>query len=49
MDAVDSFNQGLVKGIDIDYPDMPEEQASNLYKVKQAKAKELILSKGNKE
>lgn len=49
LDAVDSFNQGLVKGIDIDYPDMPEEQASNLYKVKQAKAKELILSKGNKE
>ncbi|MBP2057501.1 type III restriction enzyme [Lactobacillus colini] len=49
LDAVDSFNQGLVKGIDIDYPDIPEEQANNLYKVKQAKAKELILSKGNKE
>ena len=39
LDAVDSFNQGLVKGIDIDYPDMPEEQANNLYKVKQVKAK----------
>lgn len=49
LDAVDSFNQGLVKGIDIDYPDMTEEQANNLYKVKQAKAKELILSKGKKE
>lgn len=49
LDAVDSFNQGLVKGIDIDYPDMPEEQASNLYKVKQVKAKELILSQGKKE
>lgn len=49
LDAVDSFNQGLVKGIDIDYPDMPEEQANNLYKVKQAKAKELILAKGKKE
>ncbi|MCD2255152.1 type III restriction-modification system endonuclease [Lactobacillus sp. CC-MHH1034] len=49
LNAVDSFNQGLVKGIDIDYPDMPEEQANNLYKVKQAKTKELILSKGNKE
>lgn len=49
LDAVDSFNQGLVKGIDIDYPDMPEEQANNLYKVKKAKAKELILSKDNKE
>lgn len=49
LDAVDSFNQGLVKGIDIDYPDMPEEQANNLYTVKKAKAKELILSKDNKE
>ncbi|CAJ1227968.1 type III restriction endonuclease EcoPI subunit R [Levilactobacillus zymae] len=48
LDAVDSFNQGLVKGIDIDYPDMSEEQANNLYKVKQAKAKELILSKNKK-
>ena len=49
LDAVDSFNQGLVKGIDIDYPDMSEEQANNLYTVKKAKAKELILSKDNKE
>lgn len=49
LDAVDSFNQGLVKGIDIDYPDMSEEQANNLYKVKQTKPKKLILSKGNKE
>lgn len=49
LDAVDSFNQGLVKGIDIDYPDMPEEQANNLYKVKQVKAKELVLAKGGKE
>ena len=49
LDAVDSFNQGLVKGIDIDYPDMPKEKADNLYKVKKAKAKELVLSKDNKE
>ena len=49
LDAVDSFNQGLVKGIDIDYPDMPKEKANNLYKVKKAKAKELVLSKDNKE
>ena len=45
LDAVDSFNQGLVKGIDIDYPDIPKEQAEHLYKVKQAKARELILSR----
>lgn len=49
LDAVDSFNQGLAKGIDVDYPDIPEEKANNLYKVKQVKAKELILSKGSKE
>lgn len=49
LDAVDSFNQGLVKGIDIDYPDMPKEKVDNLYKVKKAKAKELVLSKDNKE
>ncbi|WFC04187.1 type III restriction-modification system endonuclease [Lactiplantibacillus pentosus] len=49
LDAVDSFNQGLVKGIDIDYPDIPEEQANNLYKVKQVKAKKLILAKNGKD
>lgn len=49
LNAVDSFNQGLVKGIDIDYPDMSEEQANNLYKVKQAKAKVLVLSKCGKD
>ena len=51
LDAVDSFNQGLVKGIDIDYPDMPEEQANNLYKVKQFKNrnKELVLTKDGKD
>ena len=48
LNAVDSFNQGLVKGIDIDYPDMPENQANNLYKVKKLKSKELTLTKNNK-
>lgn len=49
LNAVNSFNQGLVKGIDIDYPILSKEQANNLYRVKKAKTKELILSKGNKE
>ncbi len=49
LDAIDSFNQGLVKGIDIYFPDLPKEQANNLYRVKQAKARELVLSKGNNE
>lgn len=49
LNAVDSFNQGLVKGIDIDYPDMSEDQANNLYRVKKLKPKELTLTKGNKD
>lgn len=49
LNAVDSFNQGLVKGIDIDYPDMPEDQANNLYRVKKLKPKELTLTKDNKD
>ncbi len=49
LNAVDSFNQGLVKGIDIDYPGMPEDQADNLYKVQTVKPRELVLVKDNKD
>ncbi|KRL63070.1 type III restriction-modification system endonuclease [Lactobacillus psittaci] len=49
LNAIDSFNQGLVKGIDIDYPDLSKEEASNLYKVKSAKPRELTLTKDGKE
>lgn len=49
LNAIDSFNQGLVKGIDIDYPNMPEDQANNLYRVKKLKPKELTLTKDNKD
>lgn len=49
LNAIDSFNRGLVKGVDINYPDISEAQANNLYKVKQAKAKELILTNSGKE
>lgn len=49
LDAIDSFNQGLVKGVDIYYPNLSEVQANNLYRVKKAKEKELVLSKDNKE
>lgn len=45
LNAIDSFNQGLVKGIDINYPDIPESVANNLYKVKKVTAKELTLTK----
>ena len=49
LNAVDSFNRGLVKGIDIDYPDISEAEANARYRVKEVKAKELILSRKNKE
>lgn len=49
LNAIDSFNQGLVKGIDVDYPDMSEQQASARYQVKAAKPKELILTRNGKE
>lgn len=49
LDAVASFNQGLVKGIDIDYPDMTEKQVDNLYKVKSVKAKKLVLTQQGKD
>lgn len=49
LNAIESFNQGLVKGIDIYYPDMPKEQANNLYKVKSVKMQELVLSHNKKE
>ncbi|AKS65976.1 type III restriction-modification system endonuclease [Staphylococcus coagulans] len=48
LNAVDSFNQGLVKGIDIYYPDLTPEQAKNRYTIENVKAKELVLKKGKK-
>ena len=49
LNAVDSFNQGLVKGIDINYPDISREEAANRYRVKSVKSKELVLTKFGKE
>ncbi len=48
LNAVDSFNDGLVKGIDIYYPNLPEEQANNRYIVDSVTAKKLILRRGAK-
>lgn len=47
LNAVDSFNQGLVKGIDIYYPNLTPEQAKNRYIIDSVKAKEIVLKKGN--
>lgn len=48
LNAIDSFNQGLVKAIDINYPDITEQEASRLYKVKKV-GNQLTLSRGGKE
>ena len=49
LNAIDSFNQGLVKAIDINYPEITEDEASRLYKVKSVKAKQLVLSRNGKD
>lgn len=46
LNAVESFNGGLVKGIDIYYPNLTEEQVKNKYIVNSVTAKELTLKKG---
>lgn len=48
LNAIESFNNGLVKGIDIYYPKLPEEQAKNRYVVESVTAKELVLKQGGK-
>lgn len=48
LNAIESFNQGLVKAVDIYYPMISEEQAKNAYKVKSVNGKELVLSQGSK-
>lgn len=49
MNAIDSFNQGLVKAIDVYYSDITEQEANNLYRVKSVLAKQLTLSKSVKK
>ncbi|WP_432702541.1 type III restriction-modification system endonuclease [Lysinibacillus sphaericus] len=48
LTAVESFNNGLVKGIDIYYPNLTEEKAKNRYVVENVSAKELVLKQQNK-
>ena len=47
--AVDAFNQDLVKGVAVQYPALPENEASERYRVKKAGKSELILTKDNRE
>ena len=46
LNAVDSFNNGLVKGIDIFYPNLSEQQAKKSWVVDKVSAKELTLKQG---
>ena len=50
LNAVQSFNQGLVKGVEVIYPDLPEDKAKNMYTVYSFNKKELVLknTKGQK-
>lgn len=48
LNAIDSFNSGLVKGIDIYYPNLSEEQAKNRYIVESVTAKKLVLKQSGK-
>lgn len=47
LNAVESFNQGLVKGIDITYPMLSNEIIKDTYKVKSTGKNELILQDPN--
>lgn len=47
LNAVDSFNEGLVKGINIVFPNLSEEQAKQSWTVDKVTAKELVLKQGN--
>jgi type III restriction enzyme len=48
LGSVQAFNDGLVKGIDIHYPNV-DGSASNKYNVKSVNGKKLVLTKGTTE
>lgn len=48
LTAVDSFNQGLVKAINVQFPNLPADQAAVQYKVTSATNKELTLSRDSR-
>ncbi|ALJ31640.1 type III restriction endonuclease subunit R [Apilactobacillus kunkeei] len=49
LNSIDSFNQGLIKEIDINYPDIPEQDAKDIFKVKSVKSSEVVFSQNGKE
>lgn len=49
LNSIDSFNQGLIKEIDINYPDIPEKDAKDIFKVKSVKNSEVVFTQNGKE
>jgi type III restriction enzyme len=49
LGAVEAFNKDLVKGIDISYPNLPENEAIKIYRVKNVNNSRVIFTKDNKE
>ena len=48
LGAVEAFNQDLVKGVSVQFPNLPESGAAK-YKVARVNAKQLVLSRDKKE
>jgi len=46
LGAVESFNQGLVKAVDISFANLDETSANKVYTVTEVSAKKLVLTKG---
>jgi type III restriction enzyme len=49
LGAVESFNQGLVKAVDISFADLDETSAGKIYTVAEAGAKKAVLTKERRE
>lgn len=49
LNSIDSFNQGLIKEIDINYPDITEQDAKDIFKVKSVKSSEAVFIQNGKE
>jgi type III restriction enzyme len=48
LNAIDSFNDGLIKAIDVYYPNLPQDQVADAWRVEQASARKLVLNQGRK-
>jgi type III restriction enzyme len=49
LGSVEAFNKDLVKGIDISYPNLPENEAKKVYTIKKLSSNRVIFTKDGKE